>query len=145
MFIIEPGQFNMKQWKSMAEQVLGPDFFQDFYKGQTGGEPYYNLYRSSAEIVVLINLPYIKNVEQVKIYVQGEELIIKGSLDYGYRHLEAVVEQLFSGSFEKRISLPSPVNTKRVNAQYKRGLLIVQLFPKLRVEGRQISIHENKE
>jgi HSP20 family protein len=135
-------QVDMDTWQKMAQQVLGGEFFADFYTGVQQEGPSYNLYRNSSEIIVLINLPYIRDLSQIKLSVREQELYIKGKVDLGYDHLESVQAQIFSGTFEKTIPLPEIVNTKRVNAQYQRGLLKVQLFPKLRKEGTFVNIED---
>lgn len=136
-----PNDMDLNQWKEYARRLLGWDFFAEFTPDLTPGssEPRYNLYRNSSEMILLINLPYIHDLSQIKLHVREQEVIIKGRIDFGYEHMEAVQSQLFSGSFEKKIPLPAPVHTKRVNAQYQRGILKVQLFPKLK--GRETSVH----
>jgi HSP20 family protein len=139
----QKNQVDMNTWKSLAHQVLGQDFFSDFITESTkGGELSYNLYRSSSEIIVLVNLPYIRDISQVKLNVREQELNLKGSIDFGYDHLETIQSQIFSGMFEKTIPLPEVVNTKKVNAKYQRGILKVQLFPKLRKGDTFVSIDD---
>jgi HSP20 family protein len=143
-------QVDINEWQSIAQQVLGEDFFKEFmhdFKGKGGSvggqmEPRYNIYRNSSEVFVVISLPYIRDISQVQLSVRDTELLVKGEVKYDYEHLELIEGNLFSGPFEKVIPLPVIVNTKRVNAQYKRGILQVQLFPRLRREGKPISIQD---
>ncbi|MDQ0338950.1 HSP20 family molecular chaperone IbpA [Caldalkalibacillus uzonensis] len=139
-----PNDMDLNQWKTYAQRLLGRDFFADFAADfdMHNTEPKYNIYRSASEIIVLINLPYVRDLSQIKLNVREQELFIKGKIDLGYEHMETVQNQIFSGSFEKTISLPALVNTKRVNAQYQRGILKVQLFPKLRGEGKAVNIED---
>lgn len=134
----------LNKWKSVAKEVMGQDFFMDFFSHSQadGSGPRYNLYRNSSEIVVLVELLGIQDVSQIKLSVHGQQLYVKGSIQFGYEYLDPYVEQLFSGDFEKKIDLPEHVHTKKVNAQYKQGLLIVQLFPRKERggQGRGINI-----
>jgi HSP20 family protein len=130
------------KWQSMAKDLLGNEFFADFFKGTKQASPTYNVYKSPSEIIVLINLPYIRDLSQVKLSVKEQELYLKGTINLGFDHLEKVQEAIFSGTFEVTILLPEPVQSKRVNANYQRGILSVQLFPKLKKEGHAVKIGE---
>lgn len=128
----------------MVKQVLGQDFFTDIFPSTIDGTKslIYDIYKNTSEIIVLVNLPYVTDLSKIKLSVLEKELVIKGRIDLGYEHLETVVNNIVNGEFEQAISLPEPVNTKKVNAKYQRGILKVQLFPKLRKEGTTISIKE---
>jgi|GEM_PF-1322778 len=143
---MRPNKVDVNQWKSYAEQLLGSEFFHGFMdhsqERSNSAEPRCNVYRSASEIIVLINLPYIRDISQVHLYVKDQELIIKGHISFDFEHMDVVQENIFSGEFKKVIALPDVVNTKKVNAQYRRGILKVQLFPKLRKEGTEIRIQD---
>lgn len=130
------------QWQKVAKQVLGNDFMRDFFTGAAGEGPRYNLYRNSSEVIVLIELPYVGDLSEIKLIVKEKELVIKGKIEIGFDHMEALQKQIFSGEFEKRVPLPEVVNTKKVNAQYQKGILNVQLFPKLSNRAHSIPIQE---
>ncbi|GAA0379268.1 Hsp20/alpha crystallin family protein [Bacillus horti] len=130
------------KWQSMAKDLLGNEFFHDFFKQVKKDSPAYNIYKSSSEIIVLINLPYVRDLSQIKLTVRDQELQVKGKIDLGFDHLENVQSEIFSGMFEAVIPLPVVVNTKRVNANYQRGILSVQLFPKIKKEGSPVHIGE---
>jgi HSP20 family protein len=138
-------QKDFGNWKSFADQILGETFVKEFFPDSSPGvgkEPQYNLYRSSSEIFVLVNLPFIKDISQVKLIIRERELYLKGNIDFGYEHLDVVHEEMFTGGFEKRIPLPEEVNTKKVNAHYKRGILQVQLYPRLKKGERNVLIRD---
>lgn len=137
-----PGTPDFEQWQKLAQQVLGTDFMHDFFVKTTRDGPRYNMYRNSSEIIILIELPYLHDLSKIKLLVRDRELILKGKLEFGYEHMEVIEQQIFTGMFEKKIVLPDVVNTKKVNAQYQKGILKVQLFPKLRSGGYPISIQE---
>lgn len=133
----------LKEWQAYAEKILGKDYFKDFFAGSfvnTAQEPLHNVYYTPSEIIVLVNLPYVQDPSKIQLFVKESEVLIKGKIDLGYEHMQAVETHIFSGEFEKKITLPAPVNTKRVNAQYLRGILKIQLFPKLKGKGTPIKI-----
>lgn len=136
---------NLNEWHQYAEKLLGKDYFKDFFSGplaRPNHEPLHNVYYSPSEIIVLVNLPYVLDPSKIRLYVKESEVLIKGKISLGYEHMQAVETHIFEGEFEKRISLPAAVNTKRVNAQYARGILKIQLFPKLKKEGLPIKIRD---
>jgi HSP20 family molecular chaperone IbpA len=135
---------DINKWKSMVKQTLGQDFLSDIFPSAPYGTTslIYDIYKNTSEIIVLVNLPYITELAKIKLSVQDKELIIKGKIDLGYDHLETVESNIIKGDFEQVISLPDLVNTNKVNAQYQRGILKIQLFPKLRKEGSSIRIKE---
>lgn len=99
-------QVDLNKWKALAREVLGDDFFTDIIMNTSDSGPRYNLYRSYAEITVLIELPFVYDLSKIHLTVKERELSIKGKIDFGYRHLEAVQEEIFSGNFERKIPLP---------------------------------------
>jgi HSP20 family protein len=139
---------DLNKWQNLANQVLGSDFFSEFMPHQPttsasrSTPPRHNMYRNSNELVILIELPYVFDLSQIKMNVKERELSIKGHLELGMQHMEAVESEIFAGPFEKEISLPVNVNPKRVNAKYKRGILFIQLFPKVKAQGETIKIRE---
>lgn len=137
---------DLKEWQKYAEQILGKDYFRSFFSGQQMAsfttEPQHNLFYNSSEIIVLVNLPYVFDLSQIQVYVKEQEVVIKGKIDLGYEHMQCIERHIFSGEFDKKILLPCAVNTKKVNAQYQRGILTIQLFPKLKQEGSSIRVKE---
>ena len=135
---------NIKEWQEYAEKLLGKDYFRDFFSNQSikNAEPQHNVYYSPSEIIVLVNLPYVLDLSHIKVYVREQEIYLKGKIHLGYEHMQTIENHIFSGEFEKRIALPAFVNTRKVNAQYQRGILKLQLFPKLKREGSSVKISE---
>lgn len=137
-----PSNPNYEEWQKLAQQVLGTNFMHDFFTHSQGVGPRYNLYRNSSEIIILVELPYINDLSNIKLLVREKEIILKGKIELGFEHMEVVHQQIFSGRFEKKIILPEIVNTKKVNAHYQKGILKIQLFPKLQSGGHSVSIQE---
>ncbi|WP_202078426.1 Hsp20/alpha crystallin family protein [Caldalkalibacillus salinus] len=141
---MRPDQVDLDQWRSFAQQILGDDFFDDFYSSMEKEGPAYNVYTNASEIMVLVSLPYITDLSQVKLTVKEQEVYLKGHIDLGFEHMQQVAEGIFSGHFEITVPLPQIVNQKKVNAQYKKGILQIQLFPKLRKDGKSVQIADTE-
>ena len=132
-------QLDPNKWKEIASQVLGNDFFSGFADFSHQG-PRYNIYKNASEIIVLIELPYLLDLSQINLTVKEQELQLKGKIELGFNHMEVYRSQIFSGDFETVIPLPYAVNTKKVNAHYQKGILKVQLFPKLKNRSQNVNI-----
>lgn len=133
-------QMDFNKWQTYAKQILGNDFFANFVSAEG---PQYDIYTNSSEMIVLVNIPYVRDLSQIHLKVRESELWLKGKVDLGFEHMQKVHKGIFSGDFQLTIPLPQTVNTKRINAQYQRGLLIIRLFPRNRRDGVPISIKES--
>jgi HSP20 family protein len=78
-----------------------------------------------AELLVVVELPGVEPSE-VEIFADPETLVVTGqrrrSSDGRYQQME-----LDFGRFQRRVSLPEPVDPERARAEYRRGLLTVRL------------------
>lgn len=137
-----PENVDLTKWKRMANQVLGEEFFTDFISDVRRESPRHNIYKGNSEIIVLIELPHVLNTSDIKLSVTEQELMIKAQIHLGFDHLEKIESQILTGYVEKKISLPCSVNTKKINAKYQKGILKVQLFPKISGKERYINISE---
>ncbi len=79
--------------------------------------------------------------EDIEIFVESNMLIIKGeraemdtTSNKKYFHKEC-----YWGSFSRQTMLPDDVNTQKIMASFKKGILIVKI-PKKKEEKRKISI-----
>lgn len=90
--------------------------------------PVVDLYETKDEVVVTAKLPGVKEKE-INVSIVGEVLTIKGeqkeeqeTKDERYHRVER-----FYGAFERQIPLPVPVETEKVKATYKDGVLAIHL------------------
>lgn len=103
--------------------------------------PAVDVYDSKDTIVVKADLPGM-NKDEIDVSVQDDTLIIKGEKkeekevkEKGYIRTER-----FSGSFSRVIALPSGVNTAKVAATYKNGVLELTLPKKEGAKPKQIKV-----
>ncbi|GGE35714.1 hypothetical protein GCM10011391_13100 [Pullulanibacillus camelliae] len=114
-------------WKKSVNQFLGHDFWSEFQDIFTREWPQVNLYESEDAILCLIALPGVKKLDDIHIYIHHTTIIIKGHIHYSFPGFKTVNEELFKGSFERTIELPSPVHNQPVEATFNRGLMSVTL------------------
>jgi HSP20 family protein len=53
---------------------------------------------------------------------------------------QIVREEMLTGEFERQFTLPDSVNTDSINANYKDGILTIELDKKDEVKAREIDI-----
>lgn len=118
----------MHDWKNNMDHFFGEDFWGQFEGIIKPPIPQINLYTSENEILCVVNLPGMKNSKNVDVLVDYAMLEIRGiiSLDGGSKQL--VQEEILQGTFERKIELPFPVRSDKINATYQNGLLYITLY-----------------
>lgn len=95
------------------------------------------------KLIVKAELPGMEK-DDVKITVENNYLTIRGDKKHeeekedkeqGYYHRECSY-----GTFQRSIALPNEVDTAKINAEYKNGVLKVTLHKKEEAKPRQIDI-----
>jgi HSP20 family protein len=96
------------------------------------------------EIVIKAELPGMKK-EEIDLRLENNTLTIRGertreaeSKDEQYHRVERAY-----GAFSRSFTLPSSVDSTRVSADYKDGVLTVTLPPREEAKPRQIQVQVN--
>ena len=104
--------------------------------------PVVDMYETSDNLVVNFELPGVRE-KDISLSTTGDLLTVKGERelnhqsdrDDNYHHMERVY-----GKFERSIRLPMPVQTDRVSATYRDGVLEVRLPKTEEVRPKEIKI-----
>ena len=103
--------------------------------------PPIDIYETKDDLVLSVELPGVKE-KDVQLSVVGEALSLRGQRvptsdvrEENYFRIER-----WSGSFERHIQLPIPVQTEKVRASYRDGVLEVRLPKVEEVKPREIKI-----
>jgi len=103
--------------------------------------PAMDMYETKDDLVVSLELPGVKEKE-VQVSITNDILTVKGEhtqqqevKDENYQRLER-----WFGKFERSIPLPMPVQTDRVKATYRDGVLEIKLPKAEAVQPREIKI-----
>jgi len=92
-----------------------------------GWQPLSDVYETEGSFVVLLELPGVEQ-EDVEVQVDGENVVVRGQ-----RRLSAAKPERFHrmersyGSFSRLFRLPGPVDAEAIAAQFKDGLLRLEL------------------
>ena len=102
----------------------------DLDAGGQGWQPLADVYEMPGSFVVLIELPGVEQ-EDVEIHVDGDVVVVRGQRKLGAARPERYhrMERSY-GSFSRSFSLAALVDAEAVSAQFKDGLLRLEL-PKL--------------
>lgn len=102
--------------------------------------PLVDVSENENEVTVRLDLPGVDR-ESVDVQLTGDTLVIRGERRFERREGESCIhlERPF-GTFQRSFNLSVPVQSDRVNAAYKEGVLTVTLPKQEAVKPRKIQI-----
>jgi len=107
----------------------------------SGWTPALDVYEDKDSVFVKAELPGMKR-EEIELSLHDKTLSISGERKAESKHQDAEVyrSERFVGRFQRTISLPSPVASDKVKAQYKDGILTVTLPKTEEAKPKQINV-----
>ncbi|ORY06302.1 heat shock protein Hsp20 [Basidiobolus meristosporus CBS 931.73] len=120
------------------------EFFATFFGGRRFGDywsPDIDMSDNGKELTVHAELPGVRK-EDISLDVQGNNLIISGESPIRKEVSESrtfFCERRF-GNFKRNIPLPNDVDTSKINAAYKDGILEVKIEKREDTSPKKISI-----
>jgi len=103
--------------------------------------PPVDIVETEDDLVLKADLPDVK-LEDIDVHVENETLSIKGERRFekeangkGYHRIERSY-----GSFVRSFSVPNSVDTEKVSADYKNGVLTVKLPKKEAAKPKQVKV-----
>lgn len=115
-------------------------------KGELSFTPACDVEESDSQLLMTFDLPGVPK-ENIKIEIHERELVVSGERteerkeDKKSRHY---VERLH-GSFKRTFTLPSSIDTNKIDASYENGILRVILPKAEAIKPKQVKISEGKE
>lgn len=122
--------------------------FEPTHEGQadnsalTSRAPAVDIYENENELVIKADLPDI-NEKDLDVRVENNTLTVRGERKFEQEVKEENylrVERAY-GSFSRSFSLPSSVNTEAIKAEYKNGVLTVELPKRAESKPKQVKIN----
>jgi HSP20 family protein len=107
--------------------------------------PPVDIMESENELTVKADLPDVRlsdidvRVENQTLSIKGERRFEENSTGKGYHRIERSY-----GSFMRSFAVPNSVDTEKVSADYKDGVLTVSLPKKEAAKARQVKVEEKK-
>jgi HSP20 family protein len=104
--------------------------------------PAVDVYQDNDQFTVYAELPGLKK-EEIEIALNGDTLTIGGERKHEAKADQGFRTERYFGKFQRSLTLPVPVNSEKVNATYKDGILKVVLPKAEEAKPKQIPISLN--
>ena len=95
-------------------------------------------------ILVIAELPGLKNQNDLDIHALETTLTISGTIERDESHHDEDVSLFHTerayGKFSRTIPLPVPIDTEHVQASYRNGLLTVKMKKNTGLQGRRVDV-----
>ncbi|MBU1446049.1 Hsp20/alpha crystallin family protein [Patescibacteria group bacterium] len=115
---------------------------QDQYDGEsTDGQLALDVYQTQDDIVILAPIAGV-NLEDMNVSVTEDVLTIKGkrNLNIDIPDENYFTQECFWGDFSRSIVLPASVNTNKISANFKDGVLKIEIPKVEKVHSKIIRI-----
>lgn len=116
-------------FQNQANQVLGEEFWSEIASLLPNTGPRVDIYYTSSAVVVLAEIPGLRSQEQIRIFLEGQQLIIEGDIPriYPVPENRVTLKERFFGNFRRALALPKIVSPSGMKANYSEGLLMIEL------------------
>jgi len=104
--------------------------------------PAVDIYETENELVLKADLPYI-NEKDLDIRVENNMLTVRGERKFEQKVKEdnyLRIERTY-GAFSRSFGLPNTVNTEAIKAEYKNGVLTVELPKRAESKPKQVKVN----
>ncbi len=131
---------------SLQEQVN--KLLESTFNGQgensaiTSWAPSVDIYETENELVLKADLPGV-NEKDIDVRVENNMLTVRGERQFESKVKEdnyLRIERTY-GSFSRSFGLPNTVNTEAISAEYKNGVLTVQLPKRAESKPKQVKVN----
>lgn len=131
-------------------RLLGPSFFAPFEALMSRGGPVLavDIDESDTAYTLRASLPGVKP-ENVQIEVSGSTVVIKGEIeeespqnqtDQSGKQNQVVMHERYHGTFQRMITLPTPIDSSKAEATFKDGVMTLILPKQQRTTAQRIPI-----
>jgi HSP20 family protein len=104
--------------------------------------PAVDVYQDNEQFTVYAELPGLKK-EEIEISLNGDTLTIGGERKHEAKADQGFRSERYFGKFQRSLTLPVAVNSEKVNATYKDGILKVVLPKAEAAKPKQIPVSLN--
>ncbi len=103
--------------------------------------PAVDIYDSKENILIKADIPGLSK-EDIEVTVHGDTLVIKGEKKHEkeVKEKDYIRTERFYGNFQRAIRLPAEVETNKVDATYKNGVLELVLPKNEKAKPKQIKL-----
>jgi len=92
-------------------------------------EPLTQIHETPEEIIISMDLPFVRSKDDVKLYVSEREVIVEANIckEVRFEDVCSFYRRAAFRKYRKVLRLPEPVKVSEVRARFKDGLLEVRL------------------
>jgi len=103
--------------------------------------PAVDLYETADDLVLALELPGVRD-KDVTVSITGDLLSIKGErrFEHDVKEQQLLHVERAYGKFERLVQLPIPVQTDKVKASYRDGILEIKLPKAEEVKPKEIKV-----
>lgn len=146
---------NLVRWNPIRDMVnfnsgfssLFDDLFYPFREsveeqGDWRWQPAVDIYENDTAIVVKAELPGVDK-KDISVDLNGDTLTLKGerTSENEVKEDKYYRKERVHGSFERHFKLPENVNPEKINADFKDGVLKVEITKPEASKPKQITVH----
>lgn len=127
----------VKEWMEFANQCANGDFWDTMMDSSEKDDspkaanvswnPPVDMFSTSDETFILVELPGVRK-EELDLTIMGDSLSIKGIKNNRINIEDSILSERYTGTFERSIRLPYPVQLNTMSAKLAEGMLILR-FP----------------
>jgi len=134
---------NLSNWQDQVNRI-----YEATFPGHSEGSaltswaPAVDIYETENELVMKADLPDI-NEKDLDVRVENNMLTIRGERKFEQKVKEENylrIERTY-GSFSRSFSLPNTVSTETIKAEYKNGVLTVEMPKRAESKPKQVKIN----
>jgi len=107
----------------------------------TAWTPQVDVWETDEELRMKVDLPDVK-LEDINLHIEGDQMVLKGERKASDAPGKVLRQERVFGPFYRAFTLSLPVDSTKVKATYKNGVLEIVLPKKEEVKPRQIKIAE---
>lgn len=103
--------------------------------------PFVNMYDQDQKIVLAVEMPGVDKAT-LEVYVNHNELIIKGKKkkeDVG-KEYQLIYQERTVDEYERRFEINTQIDSEKIDAQYKDGILKITLARSAAAQPKKITI-----
>jgi HSP20 family protein len=121
--------------------------FEDSLRNQSGDSPMtawapaVDIYETENELVLKADLPDV-NEKDIDVRIENNTLTVRGERKFEQKVTQdnfLRVERAY-GSFSRSFTLPNTVNTETIKAEYKNGVLTVEMPKRAESKPKQVKV-----
>jgi HSP20 family protein len=134
---------DLDEWQQQIEDFFGQSMLRP--NGERYWMPHMDVYEKGDNLVVKAELPGMKE-EDIDVSVVGDRLTIKGEkkAESEVKDEDYYLSERTYGSFSRSVSLPSSVDSSKIEANYENGVLQVILPKTTEVKPKKIAVSAKK-